>query len=113
MQLNEKIQDFENLGVKVVAISYDQPEQNARFMQAKDLVYQLLSDVEAKTVNAFGILNEQYKRGHPAYGIPKPGIVWVDTAGIVQFKAALPKYQERPPLKDVLTAIESRLHAAE
>ena len=91
--------------MNVVAVSYDSPEQNARFSESRSLTYTLLSDVEAATVKALGILNEGYDTDHPAYGIPHPGIILAGVDGKVLSKYAVPKYSERPDFAKVLEDI--------
>ena len=109
MQLNEKTEEFKALGVNVAAVSYDSFEVNARFSEAKTLLYPLLGDVDAKTVSAFGILNNRFNPGHMAYGVPHPGVVMVDKTGTVRFKAALEDYRKRPDLSNVLTELQDVL----
>ncbi len=105
MQLNESRSSFEDLGVNLVAVSYDKPEAIANFVDSKSIEFPLLSDVETQTVQAFGILNETVKADSPAYGIPHPGMVMVDAEGAVVFKRALPSYRDRPDVEEIISAI--------
>lgn len=106
MQLNERIEEFQALGVNIVAISYDSYEQNASFAGEQDLKFPLLADQDASTVKGFGILNEEYEVGHPAYGIPHPGIIFVLPDATIKFKRAVPGYKDRPGLDALLTAVQ-------
>ena len=107
MQLNKFVEAFEETQVKVVAISYDPHIQNQKFTDEYKLDFPVLSDQEAATVKEFGILNEEYEPGHGAYGIPHPGIIFVDREGTIQFKRAVPSYRARPNFLELLDAVRS------
>ena len=106
MQLNERIEEFQTLGVNIVAISYDSYEENASFAEAEALKFPILADQDATTVKGFGILNEDYEVGHFAYGIPHPGIIFVLPDATIGFKRAAPGYKERPNLDELVTAVQ-------
>lgn len=105
MQLNDRVEDFAAIGVNVVAISYDPHVQNATFAQEQGLRYPILSDQEAATVQEFGILNEDYEAGHPAYGVPHPGVIFVTPAATIGLKRAISGYKERPDFDELLAAV--------
>ena len=105
MKLNERVPEFQALGVNVVAISYDDFEQNASFSSEEGLGYTLLSDQNAATVKGLGILNHEYEDGHPAFGIPHPGILFIRADATIGFKRAVSGYKERPSLDELLGAV--------
>ena len=113
MQLNEYTTEFANHQVNVAAISYDAFDKNQAFTEERSLNYELLSDQDAATVLAFGILNEQYAQGHPAYGIPHPGVVFVDETGKIVFKRAKEGYKLRPNLDEMVAAVADVVSANE
>ena len=78
-------------------MTYDSREILAAFHAEAELGYPLLRDVDARHVNALGIRNEDYELGHRAYGIPHPGILFVDREGKILAKFAVPGYRRRPP----------------
>ena len=80
---------------------------------AKKLTYPLLSDQDAKTVKALGILNEQYEEGSGAYGVPHPGVILVDTDGKVVLKRAEEKYSDRPSMDDLLEDVKKFVAGAD
>ena len=86
-------------------MTYDPPSTNEKFRIESELSYPLLSDSETKTVSALGIKNEDYEPGHPAYGIPHPGMVFVTPDKIIRLKRAESSYRNRPPLDEVLSAV--------
>ena len=94
-------------------MSYDDVEPIAAFAEDRDIGYTLLSDKGAKHVNALGIRNEDYAEGHSAYGIPHPGIFYVDAEGVIALKRAVPGYRDRPPLDELHGAVQALLAATE
>ncbi len=106
MQLNERFEDFQTLGVNLAAISYDAYSQNSSFAEEQGLKYPMLADQGATTVKGFGILNEEYEVGHPAYGIPHPGVIFVLPDATIKFKRAVPGYKERPNLDELVRAVQ-------
>ena len=95
MQLQETTADFEAAGIGIVAITYDAPELQQVFIDAASITYPLLSDIDAETIVTLGILNEQYEPGHPAYGIPHPGVFVVDPEMKIAGKIFVEDYQVR------------------
>lgn len=95
------------MGVNVAAITYDPVDQQMSFASASDIRYPLLSDQDVAHVNAYGIRNEEYAPGHAGYGIPHPGIIYFDSQQVVRLKFAIPGYRQRPPMAEVLNAIEA------
>ncbi len=106
MQLNEYVANFKTIGVEVVAISYDSHRQNATFKDEHRIQYPILSDQAGKTVREFGILNETYGKGHPAHGIPHPGIIYVHPDATIGLKRAIRDYKKRPELVELLEAVK-------
>lgn len=96
------------LDVGVAGMTYDDLEVLAAFHAEHDLGYPLLRDENVRHVEAFGIRNEEYAPGHGGYGIPHPGVMWIDGDGVIRGKWALPGYEERPPF----AAIEAEIAAA-
>lgn len=101
--------DFEALGVNVAAMSYDGTEVLADFAAAQNISYALLSDEGAKHVDALGIRNENYGADHMAYGVPHPGILFVDASGVIRLKRAVSGYQARPPFDELRDAVAALL----
>ena len=104
--MQERIAEFEAAGVSVAATTYDSVEQNAEFKSSEELTYPLLSDQDAKTVNALGIRNEQFEEGFGAYGVPHPGVILIDADGKIVLKRAEEKYSDRPSMDDLLEAVK-------
>ena len=77
------------------------------FHKEQSLGFPLLQDVDAQHVTAFGVRNEDYAEGHRAYGIPHPGILWIDASGVVRGKFAVPGYRQRPPLEEIVAVLRT------
>lgn len=90
-------------------MSYDDVEVLADFAAAQDISYTLLSDKGSKHTDALGIRNENYAAGHMAYGVPHPGILFVDPSGVIRLKRAVPGYQTRPPFEELRDAVAALL----
>ena len=109
MQLQERIEGFRRAGLGVVAISYDTPELQQVFIERAGIEYPLLSDVEAATFTALGILNEDYQPGDSAYGIPHPGVLVLDRGQTVRAKLFVEGYDTRVGAEGVLAAARDAL----
>jgi peroxiredoxin len=90
-------EELSSLGIAVAGMTYDTIEVLAGFHADENLNYPLLRDENAQHVNALGIRNEAYEMGHQAYGIPHPGVIYLDGKGVIRAKYALAGYRERPP----------------
>ena len=112
MQLAAVEQQFINMGINVAAISYDSVAKNARFHKQHQITYPLLSDVDFANVNAWGILNTEHEPGDMAYGIPYPGMAWIDSDGTIRLKFAEENFRERPDFSEVIDAIQQQLDEA-
>lgn len=69
---------------QVVAVSYDSQEVLARFARVAKVEFPLLADVGSKTIDAFGIRNQE-ETGSRA-GIPHPITFIVDEKQVVRAK---------------------------
>lgn len=75
---------FAEAGVKLYAISYDEPDALADYARAHGATFPLLSDPDSDIIRRFGILNTLIDPDdHPWYGIPFPGSYVVDADGTI------------------------------
>ena len=102
VEVNDRLSDFTERGVNVVAISYDPVDVLADFGDQYDIGYPLLSDNGSRIIRAFGILNEREKPATPGYGIPHPGVVITDARGVVVATFAERSYKKRPRIDQLL-----------
>ncbi len=107
MQLTEIAEQFEEMGLSVVAMTYDSVEMLKSVEEDQGIDFALLHDEEVTHVNALGIRNMDYEPGHRVYGIPYPGIFLVDSEGVIRAKFAEEDYRDRPDFEFVLEAAAS------
>ena len=108
MQLQAYKERFAELGVNVAVMTYDSVNKNAKFAKQFKIGFPILSDTNGTTAIAFGILNEKYPVGHRAYGIPHPGIFFVDSKGLVKGKFAEEDFRDRPDFEDVFQFVNEK-----
>jgi peroxiredoxin len=102
VQLQEHIGAFEEAGIGIVVITYDSPDLQQAFIEAGSITYPLISDMDTATMTALGILNEGYKPGEPAYGIPHPGIFVLNPEREIVGKIFVEDYAKRVNAEDTL-----------
>lgn len=88
-------------------MTYDDRLLLAGFHEAEQLGYPLLQDEDTRHVDAYGIKNTEYGPGHQGYGIPYPGILYIQRDGVIALKFAMPGYRERPPFAEVYEAVKA------
>lgn len=94
-ELNQHLADFEKAGIAVIGLSYDSHDAQQSFLEEHGITYSFLSDNEAQTVKALGILNTDYSPGQEAYGIGHPGAFVLDAEGKIVGKIFLQAYSTR------------------
>ena len=93
----------------MVALTYDAESLQQQFVERFGIDYPLLSDVDAASVLALGILNEDYEPGDSAYGIPYPGAFVLDEDLTVRGKIFIEGYQTRVDAEHTLAAAREAL----
>ena len=105
MQLTDIAEQFEVMGVSVVAMTYDSIETLQELSENEGIRFTLLRDEDITHVNRLGILNDtDYEPGQRAYGVPYPGIFLISSDGIIRGKFAEESYRDRPDFSDILAA---------
>ena len=102
MQLQSQLKSFEDAGIGVVALTYDSPALQQKFIDKFSITYPLLSDIDAESVAQLGILDAEYQPGQPAYGIPYPGVFIVNSERKIVGKVFLKGYKTRVDAQGVL-----------
>ncbi len=110
MQLQNNIKQFSDAGLNIVLVTYDAPELQQAFIDKFNITYPVLSEQDAATVKALGILNEEYAPGDGAYGIPYPGIFVLDAQMTVKAKIFVEDYAERVTSDGVLAVTREALN---
>jgi peroxiredoxin len=83
-------------------VTYDSPALQQKFIDAGSITYPFISDIDATTVKALGILNTDYKPGDSAYGIPYPGAFVVNPEKKIVGKVFLEGFRTRVDAQGVL-----------
>ena len=105
MQLTDIAEQFEVIGVSVVAMTYDSIKTLQEVSEDEGIRFTLLRDEDITHVNRLGILNDtDYEPGQRAYGVPYPGIFLISSDGIIRGKFAEESYRDRPDFSDILAA---------
>lgn len=63
MELQDRLQELENSGISIAAISYDSEEVLADFANRRGITFPLLSDDDSSVIRAFGIYNTVAEEG--------------------------------------------------
>ena len=93
----------------MVAMTYDKPEQQQPFIDKNGIEFPLLSDVDARSVKALGILNTENQPGDASYGIPFPGIFIVNSDKKVVGKMFFEGYKKRMDAAALVTVAKELL----
>ena len=109
IDLNKNREEFARRGVNLVALSYDSVDVLKAFADKQGIGYTLASDQDSKVIDAFGIRNKDHDKGTSGYGIPHPGIMVFDATCTLVAKYAEEGYRKRPPIEDVLAAVDRHL----
>jgi thioredoxin-dependent peroxiredoxin len=77
---NENIDKLKKLGVEVVGISCDSEEKHQKFINKYNLSFDLLADIEQKTVEKYGVWVEKSMYGKKYMGIQRDSFL-IDPKG--------------------------------
>jgi peroxiredoxin len=105
VQLQRDLKSIEAEGIQLVGISYDDVKVLKTFSDRMKIAFQLLSDPESKTIDAYHIRNEAAKGR--AEGVPNPGTFVLDRQGIIRAKLFLEGYRERHTTEALIDAAKS------
>jgi len=107
VKLNNIKDQFEEIGVGVVGMTYDKPESIQAFQEKWEVGFPLLRDVDRQHVEAWGIRNMEYGEGTFGYGIPHPGVVFLSPEGEILAKWAEEGYRSRADWSEVLEEVSA------
>ena len=103
-KLQSSLKEIEATGGQLAVISYDSAETLKRVAAKRQVTFLLLSDPGSKTIDAFGILNQEAKG--KAKGVPYPAIFILDRKGIIRAKLFRAGYARRAKIADVIQALK-------
>ena len=95
--LPDRSADFEDAGVRVMAISRDSPYTHVAWMQALDLDFPLLSDWNGDATRAYGVAQRYRGLGD----VPTRSAFLVDGDRVVRFAKAY-ETDELPDLDEIV-----------
>ncbi len=104
MQLTRLAEDYNKIkaaGAELLAISVDDQSYAWSMGQTTGAKFNILSDADKKTINAYGILNAQ-EHG----GIAKPSIFIVDKDGRIRYLYVGKDAGDRPPDETILEQVK-------
>ncbi len=99
------MKEIEATGGQLVGISYDSEAILKRFATKSAITFPLLSDAGSKTIEAFGILNQEAPDRWK--GIPYPGTFIIDAKGVIRAKLFLEGYKERHAPEAIIEALKN------
>jgi len=103
VDLQEAMPKFRAAGIRLYAVSYDEPEALADFARHHGIEFPLLADVGSRVIDRFGIRNHFVTVDQiPYYGIPFPGTYLVDEAGLVTQKFFQRSFAQRESAEAVI-----------
>jgi peroxiredoxin Q/BCP len=88
-----------------VGISYDDPKTLTKVAQKLDIHFPLLSDAGSKTIDAYGLRNEE-ARGSRTDGIPHPTTVILDAKGVIRAKISYEGVKKRSESDEIIAAAQ-------
>ena len=101
MELQSHLDEFEAAGATLWAISGDDHERLASFVETEGIGFPILRDPDGESFASYGILNETHQRT-----VPHPTVIVVDRDGIARFVVSDDNYKVRPPTPAVVEAVE-------
>jgi peroxiredoxin len=109
IQLQEYKQQFDAAGINIVLITYDDPMVQKQFIDRHSIAFPILSDIEAQSFKSLSVLRKEYKPGDKHYGLPYPGMIIIDTDGVIRGKLFVEAYSSRVDSKALLEYAEDHL----
>jgi len=99
---NQRLAEFEELGLTVVSVSVDEVSEISNFSSEQQIGYTMLADPEGDINDSLGIRDLQYPVGSAAFGVPRPIIYIIDRNKLIRSLYMEPTYRTRPDLDVVL-----------
>ncbi len=114
IEVEGRAKEFQDRGLNVVFLSYDQPEEQRAFIKRRKIDSVVLSDTESEVIKAFGLFNENYEVGSRGYGVPHPAVFIVNNDRKVaaklyesDFISNDKSYRNRPAVDLILEAVDA------
>jgi peroxiredoxin Q/BCP len=88
---------------EILGVSIDPPERHQKFIEKYDLPFTLISDVDQKVVNKYGVWQEKKLYGRTFMGIVRSTFI-IDKSGVV--RKIFPKVKVKGHIDEVLEALK-------
>ena len=88
---------------EIFGVSIDSPERHQKFIEKYDLPFTLISDVDQKVVNKYGVWQEKKLYGKTFMGIVRSTVI-IDKSGVV--RKIFPKVKVKGHIDEVLEALK-------
>jgi peroxiredoxin len=103
IQLQAAKKRFEEQGIKLAGVSYDNVEILKFFSDRRKIEFPLLSDPDSKIIRMYRVLNSEAVG--PNAGMARPGYFFIDPKGTIREKFFEAKYRERLTGNTVLSKL--------
>jgi len=90
-------------GTEILGVSIDSPERHQKFIEKYDLPFTLISDVDQKVVNKYGVWQEKKLYGRKFMGIVRSTFI-IDKSGVV--RKIFPKVKVKEHIDEVMEALK-------
>ena len=90
-------------GAEILGVSIDPPERHQKFIDKYDLPFTLISDVDQKVVNKYGVWQEKKLYGRKFMGIVRSTFI-IDKTGVV--RKIFPKVKVKNHVDEVMQALK-------
>ena len=90
-------------GTEILGVSIDSPERHQKFIEKYDLPFTLISDVDQKVVNKYGVWQEKKLYGKKFMGIVRSTFI-IDKSGVV--RKIFPKVKVKGHIDEVMEALK-------
>jgi peroxiredoxin len=100
----QRLNEFHQRGVEVVAISVDSPAESQELCQSRGYTFPFLSDPRAETIQLYGVLHAN-GRGE-GKNIARPAEFLVDSRGTIRWVNLTDDIRVRARPESVLAAVE-------
>jgi peroxiredoxin Q/BCP len=88
---------------EIIGVSIDSPERHQKFIEKYDLPFTLISDVDQKVVNKYGVWQEKKLYGRTFMGIVRSTFI-IDKSGVV--RKIFPKVKVKGHIDEVMEVLK-------
>jgi peroxiredoxin len=99
-----QLQEFRSRNVAIVAVSVDSNDESRRLADSQHYTFPLLSDPNAQTISAYGVLHTH--AGENGRDIARPAEFLVDTAGQIRWENLTQTFLKRLRPETVLAEVD-------